>query len=741
MKKWRNKILSAVLTLSLLLTSTSFAFAVGEGGTTEENLVQIPRTQLSIAGFSSQQYKPTGDTGTNSEESKNEGPATNAIDGNTGTFWHTIWTGTDPETNMSAGNDHDKYIIIDLGGNVYLKKFKLIPRQGQNAQSDVLVKNYAVYTSTQLNENNEPLFNGDATVGNFTSPNNNSGNFVVFSEPVLARYVKIQATDGNTYATIAELEFFMDPIYNPSIVTQPQSASYTVNDDQVQPLTVSATQANGGASVSYQWYKNTSKNYNGTAIENANSELYTPDVNTPGNYYYYVAVTDSETNATIYSDIATIGVAESGVSYAAMVDCGYYNDLSTAITEADNGDTVTVLKNIDLTSGIEITNKTITIKSKENDNGNYIIKRSVRFDTFLFKINGSADVTFENITIDGGKNINVSTTGTLINVSGGQATLGEGTVLQNNNHTGGGGGAAMYISGGITNLDGATIQDNVATRNGIIYMNGGTVNVNYCEITNNKADNGGAIYMDSGIANLNGGTITNNTATTNGGAVYVNGGTLNVGQAEKDFALTISENTATSYGSGIYYGKGTNPAININAKLNLHDEIYFDTNGVNINLNCDLTGNAPITLFGDKRGINTLIYIYKEYHRLGALNVFRVKDGTSASLKPTKMTNSDLCVVRESNWSITKALENGSTYYKGIENNLYTVTGANIYTWYEKGKDGSFSTVDMNTLSNGEHTVYCVASDGTNYMVSDVATVTVKDFVPCSQAIDKFKSI
>ena len=850
MKKWRNKILSAVLVLSLLLTSSSFAFAVGDGGTTEENIVQIPREQLSIEGFSSQQYKPTGDTGSNPETAKNEGPATNAIDGNTGTFWHTIWTGTDPDTNMSAGNDHDKYIIIDLGGDIYLKKFKLIPRQGQNEESNVLVKNYAVYTSTQLDENNEPLFNGDATTGNFTSPNNSSGNFVVFSEPILARYVKIQATDNNQYATIAELEFFMDASYNPTITEQPQSASYIVGDTAT-PLTVAATPANGSGSVSYQWYKSNNRDYNGIAIEQSgNSASYIPDVNTPGNYYYYVAVTDSETNATIYSDIVTIGVADSGADNAAIVNGGYYNDLSSAIASSKDGDVVTILKDIDLSAGITIS-KNLIIESAEGTT--YTIKRSAEYGNMFTVSSGS--LTLDNIKVDGGAewsgnndivlergtiNNGKSASGPIINVlSNTTFTLGASAVLQNNASTNGGGaisfernstvnikgqiinnsihvnndstgqsnggaavgqgtlnvsgdamitgnyaysrggaflmwgtgtlnitdnviisnnkcdsngsgvdrgGAAISIDSGTLNINSNSDNGNVLiTKNtsnnkggGAIAIKTGTININNgCTINNNTAPDGGAIYVAGGIANLNGGTITGNTATTNGGAVYVNAGTLNVGQAGNDFALNISGNTVTSNGSGIYYGGNSSTILNINAKLNLSDEIYLHTNGMAFNVKCDLSGISPIKV-ASRRDIKEIANISNDVsNKSEALNIFI--NTSHGSRKSTYLSGSNI-TISDSTMVISEDLTS-STYYKGIENNLYTVTGATNYTWYEKGEDGSFRTVDMDTLSNGEHTVYCVASDGTNYMVSDVATVTVKDFVPCSKAIDKFKNI
>ena len=981
MKKLRNKILSAVLVLSLLLTSSSFAFAVGEGGTTEENLLQIPRNQLSIESYSSQQ----------DNDSSHEGPATNAIDGDLGTFWHTVWAGTDSTTDVGAKEDNDKYIVVDLGNPVYLKEIKQYPRTGtaNTMSAENRISNYKVWYSTN------GTFTEDQTVtGTFT--NSESLNVlkvqtVTFENAVYARYVKFQCTDtGDKHKdkSIAELEFFMDASKMPEITKQPENTfsngevtlsvnvepnvdgdslsyqwySYTagsspvavdngngstlsvtptdeltyyyvtitetidgnavsINSDVVYVkttstdfqitkeigLTATASTSHSGNDVSnvidgdktansdsatsdfwetewnsghvdsnkwiqfdlgdsyylnklvyyprkhttmngaiteykiyvsqdgeswsliaenpesrwtwqnntngqskeiilstptlthfvkiipvhtkgangdtddttmaaaeielfadttvndiitvqpvggiysdipltveakadstYQWYSNSENSYVGAEeLTSANTNSYDPKNGL--NKYYFVKVTNNDKS--VYSNIVYVTTREAKIERA---DGDYFGSFLDAIDEVRDGEIITVLSDVNLTSGIDLTDKNITIKSDENQN--YIIKRSTRFDTFLFKINGNANVTFENITIDGGKNDNVRTTGTLINVSGGTVTLGTGTILQNNNNEStGGGGAAMYIIGGETNINGATIKENTVTNNGTIYMNGGTLNLNDGTITENTATNGGAVYVNGGTVNLKSGSFTNNTATSNGGAVYVNNGTVNLGEAENNYGLMISENTATN-GDSIYYGGTGTGVININAKLKLDGEIYLHTNGMTINQQCDLSGSAPITLVGN-RSIEGFITVSNDSYKSSALNVFRVKDQSpNYLLKPTAMINADLSVVRTSNWSNTKALENGSTYYRGIENNLYTVTGSGSikYIWYEKAPDSNeFTKVgeDLNLLSDGTYTVYCVATDGTNYMVSDVAEVTVADFVPCSKAIDKFKNI
>lgn len=836
MKKLRNKILSAVLVLSLLLTSSSFAFAVDGEGTTEEPVQEVKITRDEIASLTpSSQEGDGGQSGTdNSIENAFDGKTTNMDDGS---IWHTKWTG---------GTDSDRYVIIELREKQYINSIKYY-RRGNGGENGVF-GGCEVFVS----EDGNTWGNAIATATGWTWGNDLSEpKTVIFDTAQYTKFIKIHAlnTTGD-YASAREIELYKDMSKYPTITEQPQSASYIVGDTAA-PLTVAATPANGSGSVSYQWYKSDNRDYNGIAIEQSgNSASYIPDVNTSGNYYYYVAVTDSETNATIYSDIVTIGVADSGADYAAIVNGGYYNDLSSAIASSKDGDVVTILKDIDLSAGITIS-KNLIIESAEGTT--YTIKRSAEYGNMFTVSSGS--LTLDNIKVDGGAewsgnkdivlgrgtiNNGKSASGPIINVlSNTTFTLGASAVLQNNASTNGGGaisfesnstvnikgkiinnsihvnndstgqsnggaavgqgtlnvsgdamitgnyaysrggaflmwgtgtlnitdnviisnnkcdsngsgvdrgGAAISIDSGTLNINSNSDNGNVLiTKNtsnnkggGAIAIKTGTININNgCTINNNTAPDGGAIYVAGGIANLNGGTITGNTATTNGGAVYVNAGTLNVGQAGNDFALNISGNTVTSNGSGIYYGGNSSTILNINAKLNLSDEIYLHTNGMAFNVKCDLSGISPIKV-ASRRDIKEIANISNDVsNKSEALNIFI--NTSHGSRKSTYLSGSNI-TISDSTMVISEDLTS-STYYKGIENNLYTVTGATNYTWYEKGEDGSFRTVDMDTLSNGEHTVYCVASDGTNYMVSDVATVTVKDFVPCSKAIEKFKSI
>lgn len=79
-------------------------------------------------------------------------------------------------------------------------------------------------------------------------------------------------------------------------LTDPVSATYIVDAEDVAPLCVSAVvdTADGQTleHISYQWYVNTTAdNTSGTAIENALANEYIPPVNEPGQKYYYCVTT------------------------------------------------------------------------------------------------------------------------------------------------------------------------------------------------------------------------------------------------------------------------------------------------------------------------------------------------------------------------------------------------------------------------------------------------------------------
>jgi O-glycosyl hydrolase len=100
----------------------------------------------------------------------------------------------------------------------------------------------------------------------------------------------------------------------PTITSSPVSADY-LKDAAIASLTVTAT-VSGSGMLSYQWYSNTVASASGgQQLAGQTSDNYQPTVSaTPGTYYYYVIVTNTDSSATgaqsasIPSSVATIRV-------------------------------------------------------------------------------------------------------------------------------------------------------------------------------------------------------------------------------------------------------------------------------------------------------------------------------------------------------------------------------------------------------------------------------------------------
>lgn len=169
-------------------------------------------------------------------------------------------------------------------------------------------------------------------------------------------------------------------------------------------------------------------------------------------------------------------------------------------------------------------------------------------------------------------------------------------------------GGAIYVKHGGCEL---TLEDCIFYGNhseddgGAIYMNGGSLYASDCFFRENEClDNGGAVYLESGVyatldncifrlnsAGKNGGAVycnsnegtrlsgkyTYNTANGSGGAVYVNGDSVCVSDCE------IKRNNANGHGSGIYVDEMYD--LNVQGLLlirdnynkdNLRDNVYLD---------------------------------------------------------------------------------------------------------------------------------------------------------------------
>lgn len=170
---------------------------------------------------------------------------------------------------------------------------------------------------------------------------------------------------------------------------------------------------------------------------------------------------------------------------------------------------------------IEISNSKMTVK-------NVTIVRDASYDNsgrpmgmrHLFEIDGSYNITFENVTVDGNKdNAAVAEASPLLWVhDGGQLTF-KGTTLKNN------GFCALDVEHGAKfTMESGTITGNTNANEGgggIFAHDGATVNLNGGTIENNSAYYGAGICIINAQVYLNGTDVENNTSIRNGAGVYI----------------------------------------------------------------------------------------------------------------------------------------------------------------------------------------------------------------------------
>ena len=253
-------------------------------------------------------------------------------------------------------------------------------------------------------------------------------------------------------------------------------------------------------------------------------------------------------------------------------------DLQAAINTAESGDVIVLSSDITLSGTITIPNAlTLTIQSDLGNN--WSLLQSSGNNTRHITIGSGANLTLQNITIDGQSNggggiayaMNVSLAGSL--------TINDGTVIQNCYNASYGGGIAGYSDQFMVTINGGIFTKNQADEGGVVAVNNGdtliinggefigntafawggaifagsgsTLTINDALITQNNSLFGGGIAMIGEVANITGGTISQNTAT-------ISGGGINCGTNSTTYGIlniiggTIDNNTASTSGGGIY---------------------------------------------------------------------------------------------------------------------------------------------------------------------------------------------
>ncbi len=241
-----------------------------------------------------------------------------------------------------------------------------------------------------------------------------------------------------------------------------------------------------------------------------------------------------------------------------------FEDLKTAIAEAEDGDVINLGCDITMLEGLEIpSGKNIVI----NGNG-YTLKRDSSYLDTLFTVDGGS-LLLEDVVVDGGAiwsdddpatrtNSGVISSGQLIEIYGeGTVTLGDGATLQNNHRSSStpsvadrGSAVVVYGTGNLYMSEGATIKD---------------CTVNDATSASNIVGDGAAVVVYNGAEVVISGTITGNYSPRMGGAIRVISSTADV---------TIQDAVIT----GNYTYDGGYGAICLGNDITVSGEIVIDGN-------------------------------------------------------------------------------------------------------------------------------------------------------------------
>jgi uncharacterized repeat protein (TIGR02543 family) len=254
----------------------------------------------------------------------------------------------------------------------------------------------------------------------------------------------------------------------------------------------------------------------------------------------------------LVSPALIVGVATPAVS--ANTNVGTSSELTSAITAASAGDTISLTSDIVVSSQVTIS-KSITI-----DGNGYTIsvpKPGVSeaganqgdASTFrVFNLSGSNTITIQNIKIKGG-----NAQGAGINVGFGTIAVADGVTISNSRNSSGGGGG--IYNGGTTYLKNSNVIRNSATYGGgFLNPSGRSMYISNSIISDNRSESsngGGGGAENQGTMYINNSSFSNNSSTEIGGAVNNYRGTLYV--SGSSFTGNIAYG---SYGGGALGNNG-----------------------------------------------------------------------------------------------------------------------------------------------------------------------------------------
>lgn len=170
----------------------------------QPSLPEIPRSQMRVVFVDSE------------ELTREDGRATNVLDADRSTIWHTEWATTSPK--------HPHEIVLWLGGDYEVGGFTYLPRQ-DGSQNGTVAK-YSFYVSADGVNWGEPVASGKFA-------RNTKKKQVLFPERPgqFVRFVALSEINGNPWTSAAEMRILGTPTVVPPLQQIPQSQMRVVSVD------------------------------------------------------------------------------------------------------------------------------------------------------------------------------------------------------------------------------------------------------------------------------------------------------------------------------------------------------------------------------------------------------------------------------------------------------------------------------------------------------------------------------
>ncbi len=291
---------------------------------------------------------------------------------------------------VSTGGGFNTKYTGKYNGKEFTKGLKL------NSSSSISFTNKGTATvvivqSTSSNGSNQFKFDGTAVANTTGVDNPNEGDatvrvYTITGVAVGTHTITNGGETGILYVSVTEAS-----ATSPTVEHMTLSSTYAYGTTTATPLSVDVTKVNDNDVLAYQWYVNSSNNTDGgTAIKDANTSSYTPDISTVGILYYYCVIVEKDGDGNQVGNPATTNTAAIEViahvenpvftEYNGTVQLDCATTAALVLYSLDNGVTW-----IEYTKPFTVLDNDVTVQAKATVGGGALVSEIVSQEVVAVK--------------------------------------------------------------------------------------------------------------------------------------------------------------------------------------------------------------------------------------------------------------------------------------------------------------------------------------------------------------------